>query len=103
MKNKIIHSQKQKTFTLYLSRSAQRMPSHVRLVPQVGNPFVFSTFVTDADSDKDKGNGKGKGKGEGKDKGKGIRDLDFWMYYSAGSTHLDDSNIDEPLHLGLGQ
>ena len=30
-------------------------------------------------------------------------DEEFWMYYSAGSTHLADSNIDEPLHLGLGQ
>lgn len=27
----------------------------------------------------------------------------WWMYYSASSVHLDDADIDEPLHLGLAQ
>ena len=57
---------------------------------KVGNPFVFHTSSA-VDSHK----------GKGKD----VIHLEeeFWMYYSAGSTHLADSNIDEPLHLGLGQ
>lgn len=27
----------------------------------------------------------------------------YWMYYSASSVHLEDSNIDEPIYLGLAQ
>jgi len=59
---------------------------------RVGNPFVFHSSAA-VDSHK--------GKGKGKD---AIHlDEEFWMYYSAGSTHLADSNIDEPLHLGLAK
>ena len=28
---------------------------------------------------------------------------EFRMYYSASSIHLEDSNIEEPLHLGLAK
>jgi hypothetical protein len=27
--------------------------------------------------------------------------LQYWMYYSASSVHLDDSNVDEPISIGL--
>ena len=64
----------------------------VRLCPiKVGNPFVFHTSAA-VDRNKGKGNNAIH-----------WEDGDFWMYYSAGSTHLADSNIEEPLHLGLGQ
>ena len=68
------------------------------VIIKVGNPFVFSTVAVDAQH----GN---KGKGISNEKGNNAKRevLEFWMYYSAGSTHLADSNIDEPLHLGLGQ
>ena len=56
---------------------------------KVGNPYVFHTAGNLNRGDED-GNAK-------------REDEEFWMYYSAGSTHLADSNIDEPLHLGLGQ
>lgn len=42
---------------------------------RVGNPFVL--YNTDLSS--------------------------YWMYYSASSVHLEDSNIDEPIYLGLAQ
>ena len=32
-----------------------------------------------------------------------ILSSEFRMYYSASSIHLDDSNIEEPLHLGLAR
>merc|ERR1719264_1447952 len=68
---------------------------------RVGNPFVFSTVAADAFSNK----GKGISNSKGNEKGNNgtWEDLEFWMYYSAGSTHLADSNIDEPLHLGLAK
>jgi len=56
---------------------------------RVGNPYVFH-----AAGDLNRGDEDGNAKRE---------DEEFWMYYSAGSTHLADSNIDEPLHLGLAK
>ena len=71
---------------------------------KVGNPFVFHTLAFDKSTGNDDGRtGNNRDRSEGD---KGFRDLEeaeFLMYYSAGSTHLADSNIDEPLYLGLGQ
>lgn len=73
----------------------------MRVLIKVGNPFVFSTVAADAFSNK--GKGISNSKDNEKDNNRKREDAEFWMYYSAGSTHLADSNIDEPLHLGLGQ
>ena len=80
---------------------------------KVGNPFVFHTLAFDKSTGNDDGRtGNNRDRSEGD---KGFGDLggeeeflmdeeeEFLMYYSAGSTHLADSNIDEPLYLGLGQ
>ena len=81
---------------------------------KVGNPFVFHTLAFDKSTGNDDGpTGNNRDRSEGD---KGFGDLivgeeflmeeegeEFLMYYSAGSTHLADSNIDEPLYLGLGQ
>ena len=82
----------------------------MRLLIKVGNPFVFSTVAAVAqhgNMGKGISNSKGNEKGNENDNEKGNNGkrevAEFWMYYSAGSTHLADSNIDEPLHLGLGQ
>lgn len=29
------------------------------------------------------------------------KEAEYWLYYSASSVHLDDSNIDEPIYIGL--
>ena len=74
---------------------------------KVGNPFVFHTLAFD----KSTGNDDGR-TGNKRDRSEGdlvgveeflMEEEEFLMYYSAGSTHLADSNIDEPLYLGLGQ
>ena len=82
---------------------------------KVGNPFVFHTLAFGKSTGNDDGRtGNNRDRSEGD---KGLGDLvvgekeflmdeeeeEFLMYYSAGSTHLADSNIDEPLYLGLGQ
>ena len=79
---------------------------------KVGNPFVFHTLAFDKSTGNDDGRtGNNRDRSEG-DKGDLVgeeeflleeEEEEFLMYYSAGSTHLADSNIDEPLYLGLGQ
>ena len=65
---------------------------------KVGNPFVFHTLAFDKSTGNDDGRtGNNRDRSEGN---KGFGDLvvgeeEFLMYYSAGSTHLADSNIDE--------
>ena len=75
---------------------------------KVGNPFVFHTLVFDKSTGNDDGrtgNNRDRSEGDlvGEEEFLMEEEGEFLMYYSAGSTHLADSNIDEPLYLGLGQ
>ena len=75
---------------------------------KVGNPFVFHTLAFDKSTGNDDGrtgNNRDRSEGDlvGEEEFLMEEEGEFLMYYSAGSTHLADSNIDEPLYLGLGQ
>ena len=94
------------------SNSRTHFPQNAK-TKKVGNPFVFHTLAFDKSTGNDDGRtGNNRDRSEG-DKGFGdlvvgeeeflMEEEEFLMYYSAGSTHLADSNIDEPLYLGLGQ